>query len=198
MLPDPATAPAHLANRLLVDQRWARDKLAPFAGRTFSLTVGPLHAGWRINENGLFDPLPAAAVVDLALTLSPWSVPSFLANPTRWNEFVHEEGDVALGGTLKELAQTLPWFVEETFASRLGPLAGQRVANTGRRLLAFPEYAAQRVTESLVSYGRDEAKLLARGDDMRRFTATVEATAAEIDALEVRIDTLAARAAAIR
>ena len=60
-----------------------------------------------------------------------------------------EEGDAELGGALKDLARTLPWFVEETFAKALGPVVGQRVADAGRRLLAFPEYAAQRVAESV-------------------------------------------------
>ena len=182
--------PARLANRLLADQAWAREKLAPFAGRSFSLRVGPLRAGSRINDGGLLEAIPVTEATDLALSLSPWSVPAFLANPSRWNEFVQEEGDVALGGVLKELAQTLPWFIEETFAARLGPVAGQRVADAGRRLLAFPEYAANRVTESLVSYGRDEALVLARADDMRRFTVAVQGIAERVDALSSRIDSI--------
>lgn len=190
---DPAAGSARVANRVLAGQSWARDKLSPFAGRAFSLRVGPLQAGWRIDDGGLLDPAPVSAPVNLALTLSPWSVPAFLANPTRWNEFVQEEGDAGLGGALKELAQTLPWFVEEMFAARLGPLAGQRVADTGRRLLAFPEYAAQRVTESVVSYGRDEAQVLARGDDIRQFTADVRAAAEGVDSLAARVEALVAR-----
>ena len=102
--------------------------------------------------------------------LPPLSVPTFLANPARWNEFVREEGDAELGGALKELARTLPWFVEAALAKALGPLVGQRVADAGRRLLAFPEYAAQRVTEGVTSYARDEAGLLARSAQMRQFT----------------------------
>ena len=187
---EPRAGPARLANRLLADQAWAREKLAPFAGRSFSLRVGPLHAGSRISDGGLLEAVPVTEATDLALSLSPWSVPAFLANPSRWNEFVQEDGDVALGGVLKELAQTLPWFVEEIFARRLGPVAGQRVADAGRRLLAFPEYAANRVTESLVSYGRDEAELLARADDMRRLTVTVQEIAQRVDALSSRIDSM--------
>lgn len=193
-LADPAAAPARLANRLLAGQGWARKKLLPFAGRSFSLDVGPLHAGWSINEAGLLDVHPAAAAAHLTLTLSPWAVPAFLANPTRWNEFMREEGDAELGGVLKELAQTLPWFVEETFAARLGPIAGQRAADAGRRMLAFPEYAAQRLTESVVSYGRDEAQLLARGDEMRRFAVSVQEIVARVDALALRIEVIATRA----
>ena len=101
-----------------------------------------------------------------------------------------EDGDVALGGTLKELAQTLPWFVEKAFARVLGPIAGQRVADVGRRLLAFPEYAAERITESVARYARDEVQLVARGDELRRFTADTADIAARVDALASRVAAL--------
>lgn len=198
MRPDPTAIPARLANRLLHEHSWARARLAPLAGRTFSLTVGPMHAAWRITDDGTLDVAPAAPEPDLKLAVSPWSLPAFLANPARWNEFVREDGDATLGGALKEVAQTLPWFVEASFAKALGPIAGQRAADAGRSLLGFPEYAAQRVTESVVSYARDEADLLARGADMRRFIASVSETVDRTEALATRVDALAPRVQPIR
>jgi ubiquinone biosynthesis accessory factor UbiJ len=190
-MPDPGEASARLANRLLQDQDWARERLTPFAGRVVSWSVGPVHAASRVTAEGTFEDVAADAVPDLALTISPLSVPPLLANPARWNEFVRETGDAELGGVLKDLAQTLPWFVEASLARALGPLAGQRVADAGRRLLGFPEYAFERMTESVVSYARDEAELLARGDAMRRFVERVDDAAARVAALEARIESLA-------
>jgi len=194
-LPDPASVPARLANGILEQEGWAREKLAPFAGRVFTLAVGPAITRFRIAAEGTLDAADAAAPVDLALVLSPMSIPAFLANPTRWNEFVREDGDAELGGALKELARTLPWFVEAALAKALGPLVGQRAADAGRRLLAFPEYATQRVGEGVASYARDEAGLLARPAQMREFGEGVGEVAARADALEQRFDTLSARAA---
>ena len=196
--PDPADAPARLANSMLADQAWAREKLATMSGRVFTLAVGPLSATWAIAADGSLASAPAGAASDLRLTLSPFSLPSFLADPSRWNEFVREEGDGALGGVLKELARTMPWFVEETFAKALGPVAGQRVADAGRRLLAFPEYAAQRLAESAASYARDEAGLLARGRELRQLRNGIEEITARVDALASRIDALAPRVRPIR
>jgi ubiquinone biosynthesis protein UbiJ len=133
-------------------------------------------------------------VPDLHLSLSPLNLPAFLADPRKWSEYVQEDGDAALGGTLKELAQTLPWFVEKGFARVLGPIAGQRVADVGRRLLGFPEYAAERVTESVARYARDEAQLLARGEELRRFTDEARDVAARVDALAARVAALSNRA----
>lgn len=196
--PDPGDIPARLANRVLADQDWARAKLAPFAGRVFSFAVGPLRPAWTVASDGTLAPAPASAAVDLELRLSPFAVAPFLADPTRWNEFVQEEGDAEMGGALKELARTLPWFVEEALAKALGPVAGQRVADTGRRLLAFPEYAALRATDSVAAYARDEAELLAHGADFRLYRQEVEEIAARIDALADRIEALAPRVRPIR
>ena len=194
--PDPAEAPARIANRILDEEGWARDKLVAFAGRVFTLAVGPLSTRFRITDDGKLETASPSMPADLDLVVSPLSVPSFLAHPERWNEFVREDGDAALGGALKELARTLPWFVEAALARALGPLAGQRAADTGRRLLAFPEYAVQRVTESVASYARDEAGLLVRSAQMRQFSEGLSEVAERVDALDRRFDALSARAAA--
>ena len=183
-----------LANRILEREAWAREKLAAHAGRTVLVTIGLLRVHYRIGDLGMVETIAASpAEPDLTLSISPLTLPSLLANPQRWSEFVVETGDQALGGTLKDLAQTLPWFVEQGFARALGPLIGVRVADTGRRLLGFPEFAAQRITENVVSYARDEARLLARGDEMRLFTQHVAEVEERAATLEMRVDALTIR-----
>ena len=181
-------------NRVLADEPWARDRLAAHAGRAFSLRVGPLTSEFRIDGQGALEAAPAAgAKPDLVVTLSPFNVPAFLANPARWNEFVTEEGDVELGGTLKELAQTLPWFVEKLCARALGPIVGQRVADAGKRMLELPEYATKRIGDNVGSYARDEVEVLAHPADLRVLRDESAALQSRIDALVARIDALAAR-----
>jgi ubiquinone biosynthesis protein UbiJ len=196
--PDPAEGPAGIANRMLADQSWARDKLASVEGRVFSLAVGPLSATWRIEADGRLASASRDANVDLKLFMSPMSVPAFLADPSRWSQLVREEGDAELGGVLKDLARTMPWFVEETFGKALGPVLGQRVADAGRKLLAFPEYAADRLAQSAGSYARDEAGLLATGRDFRAWQRGIDEVTARVDALAARIDALAPRVRPIR
>lgn len=191
---DPAAAPAALANRVLERETWARTELAAHAGRVFVVTVGPLASAMRISADGMVETAPPAGCApDLRLTLSPFAVPAFLADPARWDEFVSADGDPALAATLKELGRTLPWFVEQAFARVLGPIVGQRVADAGRHLLAFPEYAASHVGQSVASYARDEAGLLAAGAEARAFARDAAALAERVDALSARVDALAAR-----
>jgi len=193
---DPAAIPGALANRVLEREAWARQRLAAFAGRVFVVAVGPVATAFRVGSTGLVETTPRAdRTPDLTLTLSAFALPSFLADPLRWDTLVTVDGDPTLAATLKDLAQTLPWFVEQAFAKALGPIVGQRVADAGRHLLAFPAYAADRVGASVAGYARDEAGLLARGDEARAFTADVAAVAARADALALRLAALEGRAA---
>ena len=119
----------------------------------------------------------------LTFSIAPQRLPTLLAHPERWTELVDAEGDAALAATIADLARTLPWFVEQAFASALGPIIGTRVADAGRALLALPEQAARSFGASLSSYVRDEAELGVDATRLADFSAEVAAISARVDAL---------------
>ena len=191
---DPEAIPAALANRMFARESWARSSLAAHAGRRFTIAIGPVTSTLRIDASGAIEPAPPAGEPpDLRLTLSPLSVPSFLADPKRWDALVTVDGDAALAATLKGLAETLPWFVERAFADALGPIVGLHVADTGRRLLAFPGYAGERLGASVTSYFRDESPLAATKAEARSTGDEITATASRVEALAARVDALSSR-----
>jgi len=191
---DPAAFPGAIVNRVLEHEAWARQRLSMHAGRVFVIAVGPVATALAVDASGLVESTPLSArAPDLTLTLSPLDLPAFLAEPTRWDRYVTHDGDPALAATLKELAQTLPWFIEQAFAKALGPIVGQRVADAARRLFAFPEYASERVGDSVVSYARDEAGLLARAHEAERFAEEAAALATRADLLALRLAALESR-----
>jgi ubiquinone biosynthesis protein UbiJ len=188
---------SRVANRMFGGEHWAREALARHANRTFRISVGPLASQFAIAPDGeLMAAAGAGAVPDLEIVVSPLRVPALLADPSRWPQHVVTTGDAALAATLQELAQTLPWFVERAFASVLGPITGQRVADAGRALLAFPAYASERIAESIGSYARDEANLLAPGTELQTFGEQVAMVATRVDALAERIERITAAIAA--
>jgi ubiquinone biosynthesis protein UbiJ len=188
---DPAIG---LANRVLEREDWARERLSAHAGRTVRMVCGPMASTLAIAPSGMLSPSQSAA--DLTLSIPPLRLPTLLARPERWTELVAVDGDAALAATLADLARTLPWFVEQAFASALGPLIGTRVADAGRELLALPERAAQSFGESLSSYARDEAGLGVSASSFADFVAEAAAIAARIDALALRLDQAAPPGAA--
>jgi ubiquinone biosynthesis protein UbiJ len=175
-------------NRALEREDWARGKLAPHAGRSVHLRTGPIEKAFAIDSGGRL--VASGGAPDLTLTISPLRLPALLAAPERWNELVSAKGDAALGGTLAELALALPWFVEEMLARALGPIAGQQLAEAGRRLLALPEHVAQRFGDSLGRYVADEARLAVSAAELRGFAAEVTAIDARVAALAARVDAL--------
>ena len=177
------------ANRALESEVWARDKLAPHAGKTMRFEIGPVRAGFAIEAEGRLAASETAAP-DLTIAIEPLKLPSLLAQPARWGELAEAQGDAALASTLAELAPTLPWFVERLLARALGPIAGQQMADAGRRLLTLPAYAGARIADSMARYVGDEARLAVRRAESLRF-------AADVAELAARVDTLASRVAAI-
>jgi ubiquinone biosynthesis accessory factor UbiJ len=188
---DPAIG---LANRVLEREDWARERLSAHAGRTVRMVCGPIASTLAIAPSGMLSPSQSAA--DLTLSIPPLRLPTLLARPERWTELVAVDGDAALAATLADLARTLPWFVEQAFASAFGPLIGTRVADAGRELLALPERAAQSFGESLSSYARDEAGLGVSASTFADFVAQAAAIAARVDALALRLDQAAPPGAA--
>jgi ubiquinone biosynthesis accessory factor UbiJ len=180
---------AGLANRALASEGWARERLAAHAGRKLSIVAGPVALTMAVEADGSFADTEDAP--DLTLTIPPLRLPALLAHPERWNELVVAAGDAGLASTIGELAQTLPWFVERSFARVFGPIVGAQMADAGRRLLALPVYAAERAGASFASYATDEADLVASARAGTDFAAQVAALAARVDALGERIDRLA-------
>ena len=189
---DPASAIGErLANRLIRDEDWAREKLRAHAGRTFLVRSGPVATAFLIGSDGTLDALPArGTTLDVELQVSPLDVPALLSDPARWSTLVTSTGDETVAATLRDLAVTLPWFVERGFASAFGPIVGQRLADTGRALLGFPEHAGSRIAENVVSFARDETGLLARGDEVRTLAAGTAEIATRVDTLVGRLERL--------
>jgi len=179
---------AFVVNRALERERWARDKLAEHAGRTVRFRAGLASVTWTIEDDGRLR--ESSNPPELTLTVSPLRLPALLAQPSRWKELVEVEGDSAVATTFEQLSLALPLVVEQGFARALGPIAGAFVADTGRRLLAFPEYAAKRFGDSMARYAVDESGLGVRGSEARTFFDDVAALTSRVDALSARVDTI--------
>jgi ubiquinone biosynthesis protein UbiJ len=188
---DPAVS---VANHFLAREGWARERLTQHAGQTFAIAVGPLSTELAIDGDGMLLAARTDALApDVTLRVSPFDVPALLADPSRFGMLVDVEGDRALAATLEDLARTLPMFVERAFASLLGPIAGQRLADAGREMLEMPRYAASRIADAVASYATDEAGIAARGIELTLFVDQVAELARRTEALELRIASVAAQ-----
>lgn len=173
-LPDakatPAVAFCFLANHVLDGAAWARERLAPFAGRALEVRaplLPTLHL--TITPQGRLAAGGAAAVVTVDLPM------------------VRVSGEPQLAAVVEELARTLRWDVEEDLSRIFGDVLAHRAAQTGRALWRWQGDTAGRLGEALGAYVADEAGLAVRRSELAAFAASRERLAGALGELEQRV-----------
>jgi ubiquinone biosynthesis protein UbiJ len=164
----PAVAFCFLLNQLLERERWARERLERFAGRSAELRpplLPPLRlavaAGGRIE--------PGGAEPEAIVTLDGVS---------GVGEFADE---------LRHLAKHLRWDAEEELSRVVGDVAAQRIGGALRAFARWQLDAARRVGEAFADYATAESEMLVRRTELGDFAARVEELRAAIDRLERRL-----------
>jgi ubiquinone biosynthesis protein UbiJ len=179
--------PLDLVNRALAREPALQARLAAHSGAAFAVASGPVRTVFFIEPDGqLAFPL-AATPIALTLRVAPLDLPALLHDPATFDALVQVDGDTGLAATLKDLAQTLPWFAEQGLAAAFGPVAGQRLADAGRGALGFPAQAAARWRAGMTSYLFDETDTFVRKGDGVALATEAEALAARVDALATRV-----------
>ena len=193
-------------NHVLRQQQWAADRLRSFAGRSVEFRLAPLpDLRLVIRDDGLVYTAERPAVgdsadgssarewadADLTVTLKPSALPYFLRRDEAGLRALLREVDLAgqadLAQVMQVLFRELEWDFEEDLSRVVGDALANRMANTGRSLLAWQKDAALRLAQNFAEYWTEENPLVARRDDVERFSAEVTRARDEVDALEQRL-----------
>jgi ubiquinone biosynthesis protein UbiJ len=176
-------------NRLLEDEPWARERLAPFAGETLELRAPPLPAlrlavleGGRV-QAGDADP-------SLTMTLKPDLLPALARGEEHAARSVDVHGDGRLASEVLFLARHLRWDMEEDLSRLFGDVVAHRMAGAVRAFAAWHVDAAQRVAGSLVDYATDEKQLLVRKIEFGTLAEPLARLRDSIARLEKRLNLL--------
>ena len=180
-----------LINRTLDHEAWARERLQTHAGSSFRVIVGLARVTHAIDASGHL--VEATGEPDLKLTISPLRLPALLAQPARWRDIASAQGDAALASTLAELASTVPLFAEQALAKLVGPVIASQVAIAGASIAQMPEYAAERVGDSVALYVGEHSDAAVSKTQARAFASEVGALSADVDALAARVEAALAR-----
>jgi len=164
----PAVAFCFLLNQLLDRERWARARLASFAGEALELRLAflpPLRvqvgAEGRVEPGG---PQPGALI-----TLSGII------------------GSGPFADELRYLARHLRPDVEEELSRFLGDVAAQRIGDGMRAIARWQRDAAVRAGETLADYVVDERRMLVRRAELAQLTAHIGRLVTALAALEQRL-----------
>jgi ubiquinone biosynthesis protein UbiJ len=186
---------ASALNHLLGAEPWARERLAPHAGKTIELRSPPLPAlRLVIGSAGTLAPSPGGEAPALAVTLTPAVLPAMLRGEDHLLRALQVEGDARLADEVLYLARHLRWDVEEDLSRVLGDAAAHRLAQSARELVRAQAEAASRVQETLVDYAAGDGRLLVPREALEAHARRVSVLRDALERLEKRLDRLAGKA----
>lgn len=181
---------AAFLNHLLESAPWARERLAPFADRTWRVELAPLpDLAFVVREGGLLD-VSESPEAHLVVTLTPAAIPAL----ARRDETVLSEmtftGDAELAAALQYLFRHLEWDVEEDLSRVVGDVAAHRIAGSARDFVAWQKEAALRLGQNFAEYLTEEAGVLAPPQAVSGFARAVDDLRDAVERLEKRIERL--------
>jgi ubiquinone biosynthesis accessory factor UbiJ len=198
-LPDPRQLPAEAAlralNHLLRGQPWLRERLLPYAGRSGLVEVLPIALRLRVAPDGSLVAHRDETPPDAEIRLSPVALVRLLAGDERARGEVKLTGDAGLAGALAGVLQELRWDAEEDLSRLVGDIAARRIVQAARGASAWQARAARSAAANLTEYLVEERPMLARRDDVARWSQEVDGIRDAVERMEKRILGLAERRA---
>lgn len=181
-------------NRMLGREAWAREKLAPFAGRVVRFEALPFSLQWAVAEGGTLaasddDGAPA---VTIGLALS--SLPFALLDPQAATKDVRLQGDAEFAQALSFVLQNLRPEPEEELSRLVGDAAAMRIVGLVRLSASHWRELAERMLDNTANYIVTENPMVVGRDEVAAFVEDVTRLRDDVARLEKRIE-LAARAA---
>ncbi len=179
-------------NHLLQGEAWARERLAPFAGKRVLFRALPLpDLSLVVTQEGLVTGAGEDPAFDLSVTIRPGALPYLMARDEALLQHVEINGNAELASTVQFLFRNLKWDAEEDLSKVVGDIAAHRIAGAGRDFLAWQKDAMLRAGQNLAEYWTEEQPLLTRPEEVERFNREVDALRDDLARLEARLARLA-------
>lgn len=187
----PSETVARALNHLLAPARWARERLAPFAGETVQVAADPLPPlRLAIVEGGTVQ----AAGPDGAASLVLAARPGVLAAAARGLEHALREVDVSGNARLATevlfVARHLRWEAEEDLSRVVGDVLAHRLVGGARGLAAGLADAGRRVAGTLADHAFEERRLAVRREEHDALARDNARLRDALERLEKRIERL--------
>ena len=178
-------------NHVLGQSAWARQRLAPFAGRHARLSMPPWRLRLAVTGDGLFEAAVDETAPDVEITL-PAEAPFFaFQDRERVMQAVRVEGGAEFATELAYVLKNLRWDFEEDLSRAVGDIAAHRLAGGLAAFADWQKEAAARFAENLGTYITAEAPLLVAHADYQAFADDVAASLTAVERAERRVEALA-------
>jgi len=179
-----------LLNRMLSREAWAREKLAPFAGRSARFDAAPFGLTLQVADDGTFaaaDQGEPAVTIGVALS----SLPLALFDPQAAMKDVRLSGDAEFAQALAFVLQNLRPEPEEELSRFIGDAAAQRLVGFLRASVSQWKQIAEGMLDNTAHYVVTENPMVVGRDELDVFNQDVNRLRDTVARIEKRIDLLA-------
>jgi ubiquinone biosynthesis protein UbiJ len=175
---------------MLGREAWAREKLAPFAGRVVRLEALPFSMQWTVADGGTLkasDDGEPSVTIGLAVS----SLPFALLDPQAATKDVRLQGDAEFAQALSFVLQNLRPEPEEELSRFIGDAAAMRVVGFVRLSASHWRQLAERMLDNAANYVITENPMVVGRDEVAAFVQDVARLRDDVARLEKRIDLVA-------
>ena len=178
-------------NHVLAQNAWAMQRLAPLAGRTFSIQGFPLPAlAFTIQADGsVHDALPKVPT-ETTLSATPDALLRYFLVEPHDPALIHIGGDTALGEEIGHVLAHLDWEAEEDLSRLFGDIVAHRLTGFAKSWLGWRKETAWNVAAATSEYISEEQPMIASLGRLAQFTEDVATVSAAVEQLENRIEKL--------
>lgn len=180
-------------NHLLAPANWARERLAPFAGRHACVRAQPIECRFTVAADGFLQ--AADEHVEPAVTLSVplAALPNFLGgNADKAMGTVRIEGNADFADALGFVFRNLRWDAEEDLARIFGDIVAHRLVDSANALRRSGERAWGAFGANLAEYLTEEQQTLVTRAALERHSDGLRQLRDDIARLGKRLDRLSA------
>jgi ubiquinone biosynthesis protein UbiJ len=177
-----------LLNHLLAREAWAREELAPFAGRGARVEAFPFVLLLGVAPGGRFE--VGSGEPNVTITVDGAQLPALLFDPQALLRNVRLSGDAEFAGALSRVLQNLRPEPEEDLARFVGDAAAVRIVGFLRAVATQMREGSNRLAATAADYFVAENPLLVTREEVESFSTAVAGLRDAAERLGKRIEHL--------
>lgn len=174
-------------NHLLLQNRWAAERLLRFAGKTVRFEIAPFVIAYTILPDGLLTGAAADATPDVVCGIAPSLLPRLALHDAKAHAEVQAEGDAALLSEIFFLSRNLSWDVADDLSAVTGDILAERLVRSLQHAGTEIRSAAGNLTHAAAEYWTEERPLLAKPSELAHFIENVDHLRDDLARLQQRI-----------
>ena len=184
---------AAAVNHLLARESWARERLAPYAGKTARLSCPPVSMILLVQPDGYLVAVDEseAQQFDVSVTVAGDALPAFVqGGQAAVMKHVKIEGDAEFATVIAKLAEHLRWEPEEDLAKLIGDGPAWRITSLVRSVGEHAHRTGRNLLDTAAEYLLDENPQLVRRTALADFNVELARARDSLARIEKRIERL--------